>query len=83
MIERLRKLLSYQTGRALRQRKAWGAWVAQSVNHPTLAQVMISWFVSSSPMSDSVLTAQSLLRILYLAVSLLLPASHFLSLSQR
>ena len=38
----------------------WGAWVSQSVKHPTLAQVTISWFVSSSPMSGSVLTAQSL-----------------------
>ena len=37
-----------------------GAWVAQSVKHPTLAQVMISWFVSSSPESGSVLTGQSL-----------------------
>ena len=26
-----------------------GAWVAQSVKHLILAQVMISWFVSSSP----------------------------------
>ena len=34
--------------------------MAQSVKHPTLAQVTISWFVSSSPVSDSVLTAQSL-----------------------
>ena len=25
-----------------------GTWVAQSVKDPTLAQVMISWFVSSS-----------------------------------
>ena len=32
------------------------AWVAQLVKHPTSAQVMISWFVSSGPM----LTAQSL-----------------------
>ena len=38
----------------------WGAWVAQSVKRPTSAQVMISRFVSSSPMSGSVLTAQSL-----------------------
>ena len=38
----------------------WGAWVAQSVEHPTLAQVMISRLVSSSPTSGSVLTAQSL-----------------------
>ena len=37
-----------------------GAWVAQSVKQPTLAQLMISWSVSSSPASGSVLTAQSL-----------------------
>ena len=36
-----------------------GAWVAQ-VKHPTSAQVMILRFVSSSLMSGSVLTAQSL-----------------------
>ena len=38
----------------------WEAGVAQSVEHPTSAQVMISWFVGSSPTSGSVLTAQSL-----------------------
>ena len=37
-----------------------GAWVAQSVERLTSAQVMISWFVGSSPASGSVLTAQSL-----------------------
>ena len=41
-----------------------GTWVAQSVERPTLAQVMISQFMSSSPMSSpvsgSVLTAQNL-----------------------
>ena len=37
-----------------------GAWVAQSVERLTLAQVMSSQFVSSSPTSGSVLTAQSL-----------------------
>ena len=37
-----------------------GAWVAQSVEQPTSAQVMISRFVRSSPASGSVLTAQSL-----------------------
>ena len=37
-----------------------GAWVAQSVKRPTSAQVMLSRFVSSSPASGSVLTAQSL-----------------------
>ena len=34
--------------------------MAQSVKHPTLAQVMISPFVSLSPTLGSVLTAQSL-----------------------
>ena len=37
-----------------------GAWVAQSVEHPTSAQVMISRSVGSGPASGSVLTAQSL-----------------------
>ena len=36
-----------------------GAWVAQSVRHPTLAQVMISQFVSLSPTSGFDLTDQS------------------------
>ena len=34
--------------------------MAQSVKCPALAQVMISQFMGSSPMSGSVLTAQSL-----------------------
>ena len=37
-----------------------GAWVAQSVGHPTSVQVMILRFVISSPASGSVRTAQSL-----------------------
>ena len=37
-----------------------GAWVARSVKHMTLAQIMISQLVSLSPTSGSVLTAQSL-----------------------
>ena len=37
-----------------------GAWVAQSVKPLTSPQVRISWFVSSSPVVASVLTAQSL-----------------------
>ena len=40
--------------------KPWSTWVAQSAKHLTSAQVMISWFVSSSLTSGSVLTAQSL-----------------------
>ena len=39
---------------------SWGAWVAQSVERPTSAQVMISQSVSSSPALGSVPTAQSL-----------------------
>ena len=48
------------------QQQSWiekgktGAWVAQSVEWPTSAQVMISRSMSSSPASGSVLTAQSL-----------------------
>ena len=38
----------------------WGTWVAPSDKHPTWAQVVISRFVGSSPVSASVLTAQSL-----------------------
>ena len=37
-----------------------GPWVAQPVKQPTSAQVVISRFMSSSPTSGSVLTAQSL-----------------------
>ena len=36
-----------------------GTWVTQSVERPTLAQVMISQFMDSSPASASVLTARS------------------------
>ena len=36
-----------------------GTWVAQSVKHPTLAQVMVLCSVSSSSASGSVLIAQS------------------------
>ena len=37
---------------------SWGAWVAQSVERPTSAQVMILRFVGSN--KPAVLTAQSL-----------------------
>ena len=40
-----------------------GTWVTQSVKFPTLAQATISWFVSSSPASGSLLSARSLLWI--------------------
>ena len=44
----------------VKEKESRGAWVAQSVGRPTLAQLMISRSVGSSPASDSVLTAQSL-----------------------
>ena len=37
-----------------------GTWVVQSVKRQTSAWAMISWFMSSSPVSGSVLVAQSL-----------------------
>ena len=60
-----------------------GAWVAQSVERPTLAQVMISQSVSSSPASASVLTARSLVPVFGFCGSLSLCPSpaHALSLS--
>ena len=42
------------------KRKWRGAWVAQLVERPTSAQVMISHSVSLSPALGSVLSAQSL-----------------------
>ena len=48
------ELLEFKVG------QYWGSWVAQSVEHLTLAQVMISQLMSSSPTSGSVLTVQSL-----------------------
>ena len=61
-----------------------GAWAAQSVKRPTSAQVRISWFVSSSPASGSVLTAQSLEPALdSVSHSLSAPFPLSLSLSQK
>ena len=48
------------TGPSIKRRVHQGAWVAQLVERPASAQVTISWFVSLSPASGSVLTAQSL-----------------------
>ena len=45
---------------AIQRHRMQGDWVAQLVKCPTLAQVMISWSVSLSPASGSVLTAQGL-----------------------
>ena len=56
--------------------------MAQPVERPTSAQVMISRFVSSSPASGSVLTAQSLEPASdSVSLSLSAPPPHSLSLS--
>ena len=60
-----------------------GAWVAQSVELPTSAQVMISQLVGLSPDSCSVLTVQSLLGTLSLSPCLSAPPLLALSLSQK
>ena len=58
----------------------WGAWVAQSVELPTSAQVMISPSASSSPTSGSVWTAQSLELLGILCLPLWPFPAHALSL---
>ena len=61
-----------------------GAWVAQLVKHPTLAQVMISRLVGSRPVLVSVLTAQSLeLALDLVCVSLCPSSTRALSLSLK
>ena len=57
-----------------------GIQVAQSVKRQTSAQVMISWFVSLSPTSGSVMTAQSLEPVLGFCVSLSFSAPPLLML---
>ena len=56
-----------ETDRPREKTTMWGAWVSQLVECPTLAQVMISRLVSSSPASGSTLTMRSLLGILSLS----------------
>ena len=58
-----------------------GAWEAQSVECPTSAQVMISRFVSLSPMLGSVVTTWSLEPGFCVSLSLWPSVTHTLSLS--
>ena len=60
-----------------------GAWVAQLVKHPTLAQITISPFISSSPASGSLLSAQSPVWILCLPLFLCPSPAHALSFSLK
>ena len=55
---------------------AWATWVAQLVKRLTLAHVMISWFVGSSPTLSSMPTAQSLEPALDSVSSLCLSPVH-------
>ena len=71
--------------RVEKNRVSGGAWVAQSVKRLTLAQVMVSQFVSSSPVLGSV-TAQSLEPVsdsVCVSLSLTLPHSCSVSLSVK
>ena len=77
---RNRKKINYTNGLKLLIKR--GAWVAQSVKCPMLAQVMILLSVSSSPVLGSVLTVQSLAPASD-CVSLSLCLSLSLSLSQK
>ena len=69
---------------ALKKSEYWGTWVAQSVKHPTSAQIMISQFMSLSPMWSSVLIAWSLgpASVLCLPLSLCFFPTCALSLSK-
>ena len=60
--------LSLSLSKINKHLKKWDAWVAQMVKHTTSAQVVISWFASSSPTSGSTLATGSL--------SASLPLSH-------
>ena len=62
------------------KKQTGGAWVAQSVERPTSAWVVISRFVGLSPASGSVLTAQSLEPALD-SVSPSLPLTYLCSVS--
>ena len=64
----------------------WSAWVAQWVERPTSAQVMISRFLGSSSVSGSVLTSRSLEPAsdsVSPSLSLPLPRSRFVFISRN
>ena len=78
--------MDHHTKSALEKMEYWGTWVAESVGHLTSAHVTIPRFVSSSPTSGSVLTAQSLEPAsdsVSPSLSAPLPFALSLSLSQR
>ena len=61
---------------------ARGSWVAWSVEHPTLAQIMILWSMNLTSVSGSVLSAKSLETASYsVSLSVHLFPTHSLSFS--
>ena len=60
--------------------KVRGTWMAQSVKHLGSGWVMISWFLSSSPISVSLLSEHSRLQILCLKIP---SPTHVLSLENK
>ena len=78
------QLTPVEPGQLINNSVPGGTWVAQLVELLTLAQVVISWFLSWSPTSGSLLSAQSLIRVLRSPLSLTLPAPECThSLSQK
>ena len=74
----------YEPKTAIKNSLKRGTWVAQSVERPTSAQVMISWFMGLSPMLGSVLTVWSESGACFSSVSPSFsapPPAHALSLS--
>ena len=66
------------------QKQLRGTWVTQSVKCPTLAQVMITQFMGSSPALGSVLTVQNLEPASdSVSPSLSVPPPHILSLTLK
>ena len=84
LLQRWHLWLSVQTRSLFELKKDRDVWVVQSVKHLTSAQVTTSRFMSSSPMSGSVLTGRSLEPASdSVSPSLLLPCSHSVSDSQK
>ena len=80
--------MTFQLAAQASRRIYRGAWAAQSVKHPTLAQVMNSWFVGWSPMWGSANSSEcgacfGFCFSLSLSVPLLLMLCLSASLSQK
>ena len=74
---------TYYLSNVLRKSQAWDAWVAQSVQYLTSAQVMISWFMGSSPAPGLLLSSQISLQILCPLPPLRSSSTHAFSLKNK